>query len=43
MSPPPVRLLSKTIFVPSGDQCGLPSAAGSLVSRVWFDPSAFIT
>src|SRR5215208_2257300 len=36
-------LVLKTIFVPSGDQLGLESFAGSSVSRVSPLPSAFMT
>ena len=37
-----LRSLAKMIRLPSGDHCGSASSAGWFVSRVWFDPSAFI-
>ena len=36
----PLRLLRKAIWVPSGDQTGAKSYAGSVVSWIWSDPSA---
>ncbi len=40
---PPVRLDVKTSMVPSGDQVGLLSSAGSVVNRLTLDPSALAT
>src|SRR5258708_5384468 len=37
------RQLRKAILVPSGDHFGSLSCSPSKVSRVWFEPSAFIT
>ena len=39
----PLRSLLKAIFVPSGDQSGLASIPGAVVSWVTSLPSAFIT
>src|SRR3954452_16446245 len=36
-------LRENAIFVPSGDHAGVPSNAASLVSCVWFVPSACMT
>lgn len=36
-------MLRKAILVPSGGQAGPSSLAGSVVSRVWAVPSAFMT
>ena len=40
---PPMRSLMNAIFVPSGDQVGSMSCLALVVSRVWPEPSAFIT
>jgi hypothetical protein len=39
---PPLRLLTKAIFVPSGDHTGLSSKPNETVSWVTFVPSALI-
>ena len=36
-------VLVKVILIPSGDQAGHRSCAASFVSRVWSEPSSFIT